>query len=55
MEGHLPASVRNLPPHFNGLALKLPKKFTVSSCKQITVCGFRQQVAFLLSPGASTL
>lgn len=37
MEGHFLASITNLPPHFNGLALKLPKKFIVAYVSRFPV------------------
>lgn len=39
--GALVSFVTNLPPHFNGLALKSPKKCIFCSHKQVTVCGFQ--------------
>lgn len=39
--GALMSFVTNLPPHFNGLALKSPKKCIFCSHKQVTVCGFQ--------------
>lgn len=41
VEGHLRASVTNLPSCFNGLALKSPKKYIFCLHKQVTVCGFQ--------------
>lgn len=48
MEGHFLASIRNLPPHFNGLALGLPKKFIFAYVSRFPVS--RWLVSCFLEP-----